>query len=108
MGVSELDRPNDSDASGLPRTDGALLELFVLEANQDAFAALMDRHGPYVLGVCRRVTYHAQDAEDVFQACFLELARRARSIARRDSVVGWLQTVAMRLSLKARSRRARQ
>jgi RNA polymerase sigma factor (sigma-70 family) len=88
--------------------DGTLLERFIRQGDQDAFAALMQRHGPYVLGVCRRVTFHAQDAEDVFQACFLELVRRARTITRLGSVAGWLQTVAARLARKARVRRARR
>lgn len=87
--------------------DGRLLEQFLDDGDQEAFGALVRRHGPYVLGVCRRVTAHAQDAEDVFQACFLELARKARSIVSRGSVAGWLQTVAVRLALKARARRTR-
>lgn len=89
-------------------SDGELLEQFVRDRNAEAFARLMERHGPYILGVCRRVTTHAQDAEDVFQACFLELVRHPAAICRQNSVAGWLQTIAVRLSLKARARRAQQ
>jgi RNA polymerase sigma factor (sigma-70 family) len=91
-----------------PLTDGRLLEHFVNNHDENAFAELVTRHGPYVFGVCRRVTAHTQDAEDVFQACFLELVRQAASILQRDSVAGWLQTVAVRLARRARARRARQ
>lgn len=86
--------------------DGLLLDQFIRDGNQDAFATLMHRHGAYILGVCKHATSHAQDAEDVFQACFLELVRNAPSIRQRNSVVGWLQTVAVRLARKARMRGA--
>lgn len=94
--------------SGSPLSDGRLLEQFVHNHDENAFAEILTRHGPYIFGVCRRVTVHAQDAEDVFQACFLELVRKATSILLRDSVAGWLQTVAVRLARKARARRVRQ
>jgi len=90
------------------RSDGELLDSFISRRDQAAFALLVQRHGPYILGVCRRATFHLQDAEDAFQACFLELVRNARAISRGDSVVGWLQTVAVRLARKARLRSARQ
>jgi len=83
--------------------DGALLDQFVREGNQEAFAGLLERHGPYVLSICRHLTAHAQDAEDVFQACFLELVRRAASIRQKSCLAGWLQTVATRLARKARA-----
>src|SRR5437762_1246137 len=98
--------PVDGRESAPP--DGVLLDQFTTAGDEQAFAALMQRHGPYILGVCRRVTYHAQDAEDVFQACFLELVRKASSICRQNSVAGWLQTVAVRLAHKARARRLRR
>src|SRR5687767_13721604 len=108
MELQNLDRRDHPGASALPPADGLLLEQFANERNQDAFATLMERHGPYVLGVCRRLTYHAQDAEDVFQACFLELVRNAWSIRQGNSVAGWLQTVAVRKARLARTRRERQ
>jgi RNA polymerase sigma factor (sigma-70 family) len=89
-------------------SDGVLVHQFVTTRSPDAFAALMERHGPYILALCQRLTFHAQDAEDVFQACFLELVRHARSISRRGSVLAWLHTVAVRIARRARLRRARQ
>jgi RNA polymerase sigma factor (sigma-70 family) len=91
-----------------PRPDGRVLQQFAQDGDPEAFAALMERHGPYVLSVCRHLTRHAQDAEDVFQACFLELARKAATIRDSNSVAGWLQTVAVRLSHKSRARTARR
>jgi RNA polymerase sigma factor (sigma-70 family) len=88
-------------------TDAVLIERFLATGEEAAFAALMRRHGPMVLAVCGRVLRHAQDAEDVFQATFLTLARSARSIRKRDSVGSWLHGVAHRLALTARARGAR-
>jgi RNA polymerase sigma factor (sigma-70 family) len=89
-------------------SDGQLLERFVHRRDDRAFAALLDRHGPLVLGVCRRVLRHAQDAEDAFQATFLILARRAASIRRPGAVASWLYEVAYRVALKARAAVGRQ
>src|ERR1700704_3959395 len=104
MGIQSLNRDADSDARDPSPADGWLLDQFIRERNEEAFAMLMKRHGPYILGVCRRVTQHPQDAEDVFQACFLELARKASAISRRKSVAGWLQTVAVRMARKSLAR----
>ncbi|HEV2946214.1 MAG TPA: sigma-70 family RNA polymerase sigma factor, partial [Gemmataceae bacterium] len=83
-------------------SDGQLLEGFVRQRDEAAFEALVRRHGPMVLGVCRRVTGHEPDAEDAFQAAFLVLVRRAASIMPREKVGNWLYGVAYRTGLEAR------
>lgn len=89
-------------ANTTERSDRDLLRTFVVNHDQDAFAAVVTRHAPLVWGVCRRVLRHSQDAEDVFQATFLILARRAGAIRWQSSVGGWLHTVAHRLAVRAR------
>jgi RNA polymerase sigma factor (sigma-70 family) len=88
--------------------DGVLLERFTRNADEAAFNALMLRHGPLVWSVSLRGTRHEQDAEDVYQATFLLLARKACSIRKGGSVSSWLYGVAHRLALRARSDAARQ
>jgi RNA polymerase sigma factor (sigma-70 family) len=88
--------------------DAELLGVFVTRRDAEAFETLVRRHGPMVLGVCRRVLGHAQDAEDAFQAVFLVLARRAGAIAPRDMVGSWLYGVAYRTALEARRMIARR
>jgi RNA polymerase sigma factor (sigma-70 family) len=85
------------------RTDGELLDRFVQRQEEEAFAALLGRHGPMVLRVARRVLGRVHDAEDVFQATFLLLARRARAIRNRASVGSWLHGVAHRLAVRVRA-----
>jgi RNA polymerase sigma factor (sigma-70 family) len=89
-------------------SDGQLLDRFVRQRDEQAFSVLMSRYGPLVWGACRRVVVHEQDAEDVFQATFLLLARQATTIRKRASVGSWLFGVAHRLALRARADAARR
>jgi RNA polymerase sigma factor (sigma-70 family) len=89
-------------------SDAELLERFATRREEAAFEALLERHGPMVLGVCRRVLRHPHDAEDAFQATFLVLARKAGSVRRRGSVGGWLYEVAYHAALKARAEAVRR
>src|SRR5581483_4219517 len=88
--------------------DADLLSRFVLHYDEAAFEVLLRRHGPMVLRVARRVLRSEPDAEDVFQATFLLLARKAGSIRKRASVASWLHGTAHRLALHARSERTRR
>lgn len=83
------------------RTDAELLTRFTRERDELAFAALMARHGPMVLGLCRRILRHTHDAEDAFQATFLVLARMAGSIRKSDALGSWLYGIANRIARKA-------
>jgi RNA polymerase sigma factor (sigma-70 family) len=91
-----------------PLPDAELLQQFIAEGDEAAFAALVQRHGTMVLGVCRGVLHHQQDAEDVFQATFLVLARRAHTIRKQQSLGSWLHGVAFRLALRARAQARRR
>jgi RNA polymerase sigma factor (sigma-70 family) len=88
-------------------SDRELLEQFTRRRDEDAFACLIRRHGPLVLGLCRRLLRREQDAEDVFQATFLVLARKAASIRKREALASWLHGVAVRLAMRARAVRRR-
>jgi RNA polymerase sigma factor (sigma-70 family) len=90
-----------SDRDGL--SDAQLLEAFIERRGQWAFHALLERHGPMVMGVCRRILRHHHDAEDAFQATFLVLARKAASVVPRRMLANWLYGVACRTAMKANS-----
>jgi RNA polymerase sigma factor (sigma-70 family) len=93
------------DEAGL--RDGELLGSFIERHDEVALAALIQRHGPMVWGVCRRLLGH-HDAEDAFQATFLVLARKAASVVPRAMVGIWLYGVAHRTALQARRTAARR
>ncbi len=92
-------------------TDGQLLEWYKNrpgEAAELAFAALVERHGPMVLRVCREVLGDEHEAHDAFQATFLVLVRRAGSLWTRHTLAPWLHQVALRVARCARSAMARR
>jgi RNA polymerase sigma factor (sigma-70 family) len=96
----------------MPASDTQLLETFARRREESAFEAIVERHGPVVLGVCRRVLHDEHDAEDAFQATFLVLARNAASIRNQEALGAWLYGVAYRVAHKlkqqAGQRRARE
>src|SRR5262249_29651056 len=89
-------------------TDRQLLERFTADRDEEAFATLVARHAPLVLGVSRRVLGNEQDAEDVFQAAFLVLARKAGRVGWHESVGNWLYSVAYHLASRLRLQSARR
>ncbi len=103
--VNRLGRMLSSEGDALP--DAELLRRFAAVRDEGAFAALVRRHGALVFGVCRRTLGHVQDAEDAFQATFLVLSQKAGRV-RGATLSRWLYGVAIRVSNKARVRRARR
>ncbi len=89
-------------------TDGQLLEWFLARndpaASEAAFSVLVERHGAMVLGICQKMLGDPHDAHDAFQATFLVLVSKARSIRRREAVGGWLFGIARRVAARRRSR----
>jgi RNA polymerase sigma factor (sigma-70 family) len=102
---------HESTSPAAELSDEILLERFLtgerLES-QEAFQALVVRHGPMVLGICRHVLNQDHDAEDAFQATFLVLARKGGSIRNRKVLSGWLHEVAYRIAVKSRASTVRR
>src|SRR3954453_14670883 len=88
--------------TGWEPSDALLLGRFVDQWDQGAFRDLVGRHGPMVLGVCRRILRDPHAAEDAFQATFLLLVRKAGTVRKRESVGPWLYGVARRVAMEAR------
>src|SRR5437660_10118407 len=88
--------------------DRELLARFLTDRDETAFEELVTRHGPMVRAVCRRVLGPSADADDAFQAAFLGLLRRARSLRKADLLAGWLCAVAYRAARQAARRRYRR
>ena len=92
-------------------SDAQLLERFMGadgEVAELAFAAIIDRHGPMVRRICRQMLGNQHDGQDAFQAAFFILARKAGTVRTRDSLASWLQGVAYRVCLRARSANSRR
>jgi RNA polymerase sigma factor (sigma-70 family) len=96
-----------AEGAGGP-TDGELLRRFVEAHDETAFEALLRRHGPMVLGVCRRLLTGTHDVDDAFQATFLILLRKAHLIGDGERVGNWLYGVAYRVAVRARDQAARR
>jgi RNA polymerase sigma factor (sigma-70 family) len=90
------------------QSDGQLLASYVTRRDETAFAALVDRYGSLVLGVCERVLQDAHEAEEAFQATFLVLIRKADSLSGEKSLANWLYVVAHRTASKVRVRATRR
>ena len=98
-------------SSTIGTSDRELLERFLIQngsSREDAFSALVARHGPMVLGVCRRLLANPHDAEDAFQAVFLVLTSRARWLRDPDLLGNWLYGIALRTARSVRVKKARQ
>jgi RNA polymerase sigma factor (sigma-70 family) len=94
--------------SSADSTDTGLLARFAVDRDEAAFAELVQRHGPMVLGVCRRILRDLHDADDVLQATFLVLARKAGALDAQRPLGSWLYTVARNLALEHRASTARR
>jgi RNA polymerase sigma factor (sigma-70 family) len=97
---------SEGTVSGLP--DDQLLDRFLATRDGAAFEVLMARHGPMVLRVCRAVLRQPSDAEDAFQATFLVLVKKARTVRGRANLGGWLHLVAHRVAIQANAAAARR
>lgn len=89
-------------------SDRELLHRFLDAEDEAAFTVLVERHGPMIQALCRRLLRDRHEADDACQAAFLVLARKARSVRKQESLASWLHGVAYRISLSLRRQRARR
>ncbi len=106
--VGQLHRRPVPTGTLTEQTDAQLLKQFASHHDQVAFTALVKRHGPMVLAVCRRVLQDSHAADDAFQATFMVLVRKAGSLTRPELLGNWLYGVAYRVAVKARANAARR
>src|SRR5262245_38709088 len=107
-GVLQILRRLRNDPDILRCPDQELLQRFLAQRSEAAFEAILRRHGPMVLDVCRGVLRSDADTEDAFQTTFLVLAARAASIHDTAALAGWLHGVARRVALQALADSARR
>jgi RNA polymerase sigma factor (sigma-70 family) len=89
-------------------SDGQLLDRFLRDNDSVAFESIVHRHGPMVMGVCRRVLGDTHDAEDAYQAAFVVLAQKAGTVSPKDALANWLHGVACVASMRLRSTRTKR
>src|SRR5438128_341771 len=85
-------------------SDAQLLDRWLVQRDEAAFEVLLWRHGPMILGVCRRLLHNDADVEDAFQAAFLLLVRKAATIRQKTSIAAWMYQTTYRVALRARQR----
>lgn len=108
QGGDALKDPTLVAMNGSELSDVELLQTFVDHRDQQAMSDLIIRHGPLVMGVCRRILKNDHDAADAFQATFLVLLKKAGSLGKSDSLAGWLYGVAHRVAKKSRTQLSRR
>src|SRR5271166_6404412 len=117
MATAQSQRPTTHGCRGWSQrlevnsSDEELLDQFLdgdRGSTEEAFRAIVGRHGPMVMGVCRHALHHEHDAEDAFQATFLTLSRKAETIRDRRVLSSWLYEVAYRIAIRARASAARR
>lgn len=106
--LGEIDRLLKGEATLNGLDDAGLLELFALRRDEAAFEIMIRRHGPMVLGVCRRFLSRSEDVEDAFQATFLILSRKAQGLGEGGKLASWLFSVARKVSSRAAKRMSRR
>ena len=89
-------------------SDARLLDRFLAQGDERAYDAVVGRHGPMVLSVCRGILHDPHGAEDAFQTTFLILVQKSSTICGRDALAGWLYRVAHRVAIKANTAAARR
>ena len=89
------------EGTAIGSSEGELLDRFVRARDESAFEALVARHGPMVLGVCRQLLRDPNDVDDAFQATFLVLVRKAATLRQCELLGNWLYGVAMRVAMRA-------